>query len=98
MPCKLPQVGRLHGLILPVHESSRAQTLRAVTRRDNTSLGGVMDNIANLEISPGTITIQPCQSCGNNAYTFDTVALNNTGVAWAGTIRRCVNCEENNHD
>ena len=34
-----------------------------------------MDNIANLEISPGTITIQPCQSCGNNAYTFDTVAL-----------------------
>ena len=57
-----------------------------------------MENIANLEISPGTITIQPCQSCGNNAYTFDTVALHDTGVAWAGTIRRCVNCEENNHD
>ena len=34
-----------------------------------------MDNIANLEISPGTITITPCQRCGHDAYTFDTVAL-----------------------
>ena len=57
-----------------------------------------MDNIANLEISPGTITITPCQRCGRDAYTFDTVALHDTGVAWAGTIRRCVNCEETNHD
>src|SRR5699024_9354199 len=84
------------GTELPVHETRCERFERP--RRDNTSLGGVMDNIANLEISPGTITIQPCQSCGNNAYTFDTVALHDTGVAWAGTIRRCVNCEENNHD
>ena len=56
-----------------------------------------MENIANLEISPGTITINPCQRCGNDAYTFDTVALNDRGeewyVSWAGTIRRCPTCE-----
>lgn len=52
-----------------------------------------MDNIANLEISPGTITTNPCQQCGNDAITFDTVALNDNGVAWAGTIRRCPTCE-----
>ena len=54
-----------------------------------------MDNIANLEISPGTITITPCQRCGHDAYTFDTVALHDAGVAWAGTIHRCGFCERN---
>ena len=57
-----------------------------------------MDEIAHLELSPGSIHTEPCTKCGNDALVFDTVALHDTGVAWAGTIRRCVNCEENNHD
>ena len=51
-----------------------------------------MDETLRLELSPGTIRTQPCNTCHNNALTFDTVALRDTGVAWAGTITRCPQC------
>ena len=47
-----------------------------------------MDETLRLEVSPGSIHVEPCNTCHNNAIVFDTVALRNTGVAWAGTITR----------
>ena len=51
-----------------------------------------MDELLHLEVSPGTVTTTECTKCGHDALTFDTVALRNTGVAWAGTITRCPQC------
>lgn len=55
-----------------------------------------MDETLRLEVSPGTIRIEPCNKCHTDAITFDTVALKDYGeewgVAWAGTITRCPTC------
>ena len=51
-----------------------------------------MDELAHLELSPGTIRVETCPIHLTDAITFDTVALRNTGVAWAGTITRCPQC------
>ena len=51
-----------------------------------------MDELLHLEVSPGTIHVEPCNTCHNDALTFDTVALRDTGVAWAGTTTRCPHC------
>lgn len=46
-----------------------------------------------MEISPGSIRTHECEHCGNEAYTFDAVALSTEGVAYVGTIARCYTCE-----
>ena len=77
----------------PVHESRCATN--ATGHATGFFFGGVMDEIAHLELSPGSIRTEPCARCGNDALVFDTVALRDTGVAWAGTIHRCGFCERN---
>ena len=51
-----------------------------------------MDELLHLEVSPGTIHVEPCNTCHTDALVFDTVALRDTGIAWAGTITRCPQC------
>ena len=53
-----------------------------------------MYDITHAEISPGSIQTATCNTCNNDALTFDVVALGNTGVAYMGTITRCGTCEE----
>lgn len=53
----------------------------------------MVDERAVMEISPGSIRTHECEHCGNEAFTFDAVALNNNGVSWVGTITRCTECE-----
>lgn len=57
----------------------------------------MVDERAVMEISPGSIRTHECEHCGNEAFTFDAVAINETGVAYVGTIRRCPGCENNPH-
>ena len=52
-----------------------------------------MHDITHAEISPGSIHNTTCNTCNNDALTFDVVALGNTGVAYMGTIVRCGTCE-----
>ena len=51
-----------------------------------------MDELAHLELSPGSIHVEPCNTCHNDALTFDVLALGNDGVGLVGTITRCPTC------
>ena len=51
-----------------------------------------MDETLHAEISPGSIHTTPCNTCGNDALTFDVLALGNNGVGMIGTIHKCPQC------
>ena len=53
-----------------------------------------MDKVARFELSPGSITTGTCKNCGNDNYSFLTVALNNDGVHDIGRITKCEGCEQ----
>lgn len=53
----------------------------------------MVDEITCMEISPGSIRFMECPNCCGDMATFDAVALNETGVAYVGTITRCIGCE-----
>ena len=51
-----------------------------------------MDETLHAEISPGSIHTTQCNTCGNDALTFDVLALGNNGVGIIGTIHKCPQC------